>query len=87
METTDKPDWIDTYTLPSVYASALVNDDWSGLDKEGREELIKWLDETRPGYCFGISDGDSWFSWGNDMNSLGADVCEYYFDNRVRGEG
>lgn len=76
------PDYIDTYILPAHFASALVNDDRSGLSDEDEKELDEWLEKTQPGYCMMIKDGDAWFSWHNDMNSLGATVTEFYFDNR-----
>lgn len=77
----NKHDWIDTYILPSCYASALVNDDRSGLSDEDEKELDRWLLETQPGYCVGCSEKE-YFTWNQDMNSLGATVLEFYFDNR-----
>jgi hypothetical protein len=32
-----------TYKLPAYWASALINNDWSGYDKEEREEIKNWL--------------------------------------------
>ena len=32
-----------TYELPAYWASALVNDDWSGYDSAELEEITNWL--------------------------------------------
>lgn len=32
-----------TYKLPAYWASALVNNDWSGYDKAELEEIKNWL--------------------------------------------
>lgn len=78
------PYWMDRYTLPSSYAPALIDNDFSGLNDQEIEELHEWLTETNPGSCVSCSE-DEWFSWGHDMNlQQGATVCHFYFDNRNR---
>ena len=32
-----------TYELPAYWASALINNDWSGYDETEREEIKNWL--------------------------------------------
>lgn len=77
-----QPNYIDTYILPSHFASALVNGDYSGIAPEDEVELRAWLHSTKPGYCVGCSD-ESCFKHGHDMDkNQGADVLEFYFDNR-----
>ena len=72
-------------TLPSYYASYLINADASGLHDDEQAEIDNFILENKDiGLCVGCSD-DSWFAHSNDMNSLGADVCEFYFE-RLKGE-
>lgn len=71
-----------TYILPSCYASALINGDYSGLEDEDEKELNEWLDRVKPGYCVGCSE-EAYFTHGHDMNrNQGADVLEFYFHKR-----
>jgi hypothetical protein len=35
-----------TYTVASHYASAIINDDWTGLDDDEAEEVKEWLDSV-----------------------------------------
>jgi hypothetical protein len=66
-------------TLPAFYASYLINDDASGLTDSEQAEIDKFILESDVGRCAGCSD-DSWFAGSNDMDSLGADVKEFYFE-------
>jgi len=69
----------DIYILPSCYASALINGDFSGLSDEDEDELNKWFERAKPGLCVGCSE-ESYFTHGHDMNcNQGGDVLEYYF--------
>ncbi len=70
------------YTLPAYWASALVNDDWSGLEDAEDSELKVWLEaeggDNKYFHCTGVDD-DVQFSWRNDANNLGGDVCTFTF--------
>lgn len=68
-----------TYILPSYWASALINNDYSGCSDEDEQVINDWLDRVQPGYCVGCSE-ESWFQHGHDANrNQGSDVLEYYF--------
>ena len=73
-----------TYTLPACWAPYLINDDDSGLEKGEREEIDEWISDTKMFlkskiFCpFDVS-SNSYFSWHNDANDLGGDVCEFVF--------
>jgi hypothetical protein len=67
-----------TYRIPAYYASALVNDDWSGLTDEDEKELRGWLETEQPGYCC-MPDGDAFFAHSNDINRLGSDCYDVTF--------
>jgi hypothetical protein len=71
-----------TYILPAYWASALINADESGMENKEIEEINAWLDRVKPGYCVGCSDNEH-FAHGNDANSLGGDVLEFYFHKQV----
>jgi len=71
-------------TLPSHYASYLINADASGLNDDEQAEIDSFILESAVGLCVGCSE-DSWFAASNDLNNLGADVCEFYFE-RLTGE-
>jgi len=64
------------YTLPAYWASALINGDYSGYEDDEIAEIQEF--ERLHGCCVGCGD-DSWFSWQNDVNKLGGDVQEFYF--------
>jgi len=67
-------------TLPSHCASYLINADASGLTDDEHAEIDRFiLEYPELGLCVGCSD-DTWFAASNDMNNLGADVCEFYFE-------
>jgi hypothetical protein len=70
---------INTYILPSYWASALINGDYSGME-DGEEKILnEWIKRVKPGYCVGCSE-ESWFQWGHDANrNQGSDVLEYIF--------
>jgi hypothetical protein len=68
-------------TLPAYYASYLINDDPSGLTDAEQIAVDKFILESDVGGCIGCSD-DSWFAWSNDMDNLGGDVMEFYFERR-----
>lgn len=67
------------YILPSCYASALINGDYSGLEDEDAEILDEWILRVDPGHCVGCST-EAYFTHGHALNrNQGADVLEFYF--------
>ena len=72
----------DIYTLPAYWARYLVNGDVSGYTDEETAEIDAFCSDK--GCCVGCGD-DSWFSSQSDVNSLGSDVKEFYFQ-RVENE-
>lgn len=68
------------YTLPSYWASYLVNGDDSGLEDGERRQIDRWL--RREGLdradCVDVQE-ESAFSRSNDATDLGGDVSEYLF--------
>ena len=67
-----------TYTLPAHWASALLNEDYSGLDEEEEQSLKQWARSEKPGYCVGCSDSQE-FQPFNDAGTLACDVLEFHF--------
>ena len=47
---------VETYTLPAHWASALINDDSSGMSDDEIDALNNWYESNNPGYCTGCSD-------------------------------
>lgn len=77
-----------TYTLPARWASALINDDWSGLEQDDAEHLRRWLGAERPGQCLACTD-QPFFSHRHDAWSVSplADEClEFSFGKKRRAE-
>lgn len=74
---------LETYILPEYWASALINDDYSGMNNLDIEYLEKFISDNKSDncrfYCIGCSE-QSFFSWHNDANNLGSDCLEYTFD-------
>jgi hypothetical protein len=66
------------YILPRHFASALINDDESGLSDSDIDKLNQWLAKIQPGTCVKVSD-NHWFSYNNAIDNLCGDVCEYTF--------
>jgi len=67
-----------TYTLPSHWACALVNDDTSGMEDEDEAEMDAWLAREGPGYCVGVS-GEPEFRTSNDAGTLACDCLTFVF--------
>lgn len=70
-----------TYTLPTYWASALINDDWSGLTSEDCEDIQYWLELHKPGNCVGVED-DAAFTAYHDAKIVGvlpAECCTFTF--------
>lgn len=71
----------ETYILPAYWASALINDDYSGLDIQDEVGLRAWVKRIKPGHrveCVECSD-EPYFAHRNDATTLGGDVLEFYF--------
>lgn len=67
------------YLLPAYWASALINDDWTGTSDEEEHEIKHWLDWEQPGYCCSVSDEEASFHWKNDATDLGGDCLTFTF--------
>lgn len=64
---------IETYTLPAYWASALINNDWSGLKEQEQNDLHYWLaDNGCPDF---VSCSEESFI--NRFNGLITDCLEY----------
>lgn len=66
------------YLLPQYWASALINDDYSGLDDEEERKVRNFL-EIVPGYPIGVDWDTLGFYHFNDAGTLPADCVEYIF--------
>ena len=67
-----------TYTLPEYLAPYLINGDCSHMTEEEINEINTWMQEVNPGSCVQCSE-EGFFTWHNDLNSLGATCLEYTF--------
>lgn len=68
-----------TFTLPSFYASFLVNGDASGLELQEIRDIVAFTEKHNLLNCVNCSE-ELGFSWRNDMNNLGGDVMEFTFE-------
>lgn len=69
----------ETYRIPANYASALINDDYSGLSDEDETELNEWIERVQPGHAT-CPDGEPFFAHGHDINrSQGANCYDVVF--------
>ena len=66
----------ESYVLPSHWASALINDDESGLSYEDSLELEDFCKDLGP--CLDVTNEEE-FSWYNDANNLGGSVATFHF--------
>jgi len=64
----------ETYLLPDFWASALINDDYSGMADLEAAILNEWLDEYAPGVCIGCTDEPEFTPW-HDAQNVGACNC------------
>jgi len=63
---------------PSHWASALVNDDYTGIDCDNECERIQAFIETLPGNVVDCNELGFMLSYGTDTPSeLAGDYCEY----------
>ncbi|GJE18743.1 hypothetical protein [Methylobacterium marchantiae] len=69
----------DTITLPSHWASFLINGDASGLD-DGEQERIEAHLKGVPGHIVGVEEGSERFTWCYAMyggDARGGGVADY----------
>ena len=64
-----------TYTLPAHWASYLINGDHSGISEEEKSACDHWLESQGSPNIVDV--GEPYFTWHNDANSSGGDVCDY----------
>ena len=71
-----------TYILPSYWASALVNGDYTGLSDEEAAEVRSCTDwicsQLGRAECVDVSE-EEWFARSNDWDSVAGNVMEYTF--------
>jgi hypothetical protein len=79
MKTTEPKHIIHEVKLPIYWASALINDDWSGLDDRDEQDLKDWLESNSLGWCSGVSE-DYEFS---QFRGMGCDVATYTFIEHI----
>ena len=68
----------DTYILPSYWAPALINGDYSGLTDEEAAEIDQWLTDQPEGWAVDVSE-TFFFSHRNDANNVPGDCAEFTF--------
>lgn len=77
---------IETYKLPAHWASALINDDQSGLDDDDAAALDRFTAHMTAvhGRCWPLTcDDDAGFETYHDARQFGVLACDtltYYFD-------
>lgn len=73
----------ETYTLPAYWASALINNDFSGLSQDEIKEIEKFEKKNKEPYhrfnCICVSE-EEYFKWCNDANNIGGSVLDFTFD-------
>jgi len=68
------------YTLPAEWITALINNDFSGMEEEDETRLNNWLAKTNPGAAIMPEDPKPNFQHGHDENrNEGADVITTKF--------
>ena len=67
-----------TYTLPAHWASALVNDDRTGLTDEDEHELDSWIAAANPGWCVGVNEEPEFCAF-HDADTLPCTCLEFSF--------
>jgi hypothetical protein len=70
----------ETYILPAHWASALINDDYTGYSDAEHSEISNWLfaNKEHLGSCIDVSE-DNWFAPSNDAHTLACDVATFTF--------
>lgn len=70
------------FTLPSHWASALINSDDSGYTDRELKDIDTFLLEMKVGHCLSVSE-DTYFSHYHDasfVSPFGCDVSDYAFE-------
>ena len=70
-----------TYTLPTAFASVLINDDWTGCSEEDEEIITTILaNELNSVHCVDVSE-ETFFCKYHDAKPYGwlADDCSEFF--------
>ena len=63
------------YILPAYFASYLINGDHSGLTEQEKEKIDLFLEREKITI---LTCGDqSFFSWSNDLDTLGSNCLEF----------
>lgn len=77
---------VETQTMPAHWASALINNDWSGLEYAGDAQELRDYLQANPELCNPVSCGEEstleWFDFSPGVTLL-TDCLEYAF---LRGE-
>lgn len=69
---------IEKYILPVYWASALINNDFSGLNKEDENKIHSFLERNNIQlHHVRECSEESYFSKYNDANEMACDVLEY----------
>jgi hypothetical protein len=79
-----------TYSLPDFWASALINDDFSGLDDEEEAQINEWLSDNAEdmgqGHWGLEPEQEAGFCKYHDARSVGVLACscfDYVWNRRV----
>ena len=71
-----------TCTLPAHWASALINDDATGLSDDEHDRLNEWLKDYRPGACLDCTTEPEFrHSHDADGYELAGDCLTFTFTN------
>jgi hypothetical protein len=72
-----------TFTLPSFWASALINSDTSGMEDRDERALDQWFAATFPNgaHCVDVADDENFIRW-HDASQyvLACDCSTFTFD-------
>lgn len=66
-----------THVLPAYWASALINNDESGMNDQEIIDMNNWLELNKPGACAEVSE-EPFFG---RFAGIGCDLLEYTFIN------
>ena len=74
MKIKEKIEW----KIPAYYASAIINNDYSGLSEQEEKELNDFIKKNIEGdLTLEDMNQEPYFSWSNDVNALGSDVLDF----------
>lgn len=65
----------DTITLPAYWASAIINDDWTGISDDAEAERCRrQIDQlAMDGWRIVSTEGEAYFTWSYKVHDPGAD--------------